>query len=140
MGVLSDFQTAIYTTLIADSTLTGLVNGSDHIGDWPDPDGPFPWITIGEDAESEDLNKNESNYQTDATIHVWSKKRGWKECNQIVDQLDVLLLGTLVVLPGSSSFTIMGKAQRPKPTVKLPGDDKGLIRHIVATYHFWISC
>lgn len=140
MGALQDFQEALYTALAADSTLTGLIGGSDHISDWPKPKGPFPLVTIGEDREAQWLNKNESNYQIDAVINVWSQKRGWKECNQIVDRLDVILLENLLALDASSSFTIIGKGQRPDAVQKLPDPDNGLIRRIRAVYKFWLSC
>jgi hypothetical protein len=141
MGALNDFQVALYTALIADSTLTGLIGGADHIGDWVSPDGPYPWITIGEDKEKQWVNKTEpANFETMAIIHVWSKKKGWKEANQILDRLDVILLESQLQLDGSSRFSIIGKGQRPNDIVKIAGDDKGLIRHGVATYKFWISC
>lgn len=141
MGALDDFQTAMYTHLIGDSTLEALLTGSGHIGDWPDPDGRFPWVTIGEDKEAQWHLKDETqNFKTAAMIHVWSKKKGWKQANQIVDRIDVLLLDQQLQMAGSSSFTIIGRGQRPDELTKLPGDDKGLIRHIVASYNFWISC
>ncbi len=140
MGAAQDLQVAIKTALRGDSALVALINGTEHVKDWPNPDGPFPLITIGEDAERQWPNKNESNYQTDAVIHIWSRKRGWQQANQILDRMDVVFLENTITMPGSSTFSILGKAQRPQPIRKLPGDDEGRIRHIVTTYKFWISC
>lgn len=140
MGALFDFELAMLTALRADSTLVGLLGSSKHIADWPKQDGPYPWVTIGEDGEGQWLNKDESNYITDAVIHVWSRKRSWKEAKQIVDQIDVILLEGQLQLDVSSDFTIIGKGQRPEAAKHLPGDDEGKIRHIVVTYKFWLSC
>ena len=140
MGALNDFQTALYLHLTSDATLIGLTKGASHIGDWPKPSGPFPWVTIGEDAEGQwGMKDQTANFKIKPTIHVWSKSRGWKQANQILDRIDVLLLTNQLQLDGSSSFTIIAKGQRPDATVKLPGDDKGNIRHIVAEYIFWLS-
>lgn len=143
MGATNDFQIALYAALIADSTLLALINGANHIGDWPKPSGPFPWITIGEDVEEQWPNKDESNYRIEPVIDIWVKNSttalGWKKPNQILDQLDVILLENLLTLDAGSRFSIIGKGQRPTKTRKFT-EDNGRIRRIRAVYKFWISC
>jgi hypothetical protein len=145
MGALIDFQEAMITTLRGDSELVNIMLGAVRIADWPDPTIEYPLLTIGEDLQRQWTMKSETkNWQITPQIHAWSAERGWKQCKQIIDRVDVLLLDQQLELDPSSEFTIIGKGQRPNQLVYLAGGkegtDEGKIRHIIARYIFWLSC
>jgi hypothetical protein len=78
------------------STLNGSVPGAtvyDHVPFEPEgsPDDNFPFVTIG-DAEATPFdNDSHRGAYVDATIHVWSRYKGRKEVDEILDAVYGLL-------------------------------------------------
>lgn len=74
-------QTAVYQALTADAELAGKV--------WDEvPEGTaMPYVVIGEAIETPDNRHGEFGWQTAVTLHVWSRRRGFSEANEIASRV-----------------------------------------------------
>ena len=83
-------QTAVYNQLKSSSELADLVGDKiyDHVPQKSEVcgktvDSPFPYITIGEDINTEWSVFEKSGNDTTFVIHTWSRQRGRKELKEI---------------------------------------------------------
>jgi hypothetical protein len=61
------------------------------LDDVPD-NQPFPYITLGEETETDKPNSHTSRgRESTITIHVWSRARGFEEIKQIAGRIILLL-------------------------------------------------
>jgi hypothetical protein len=81
-------QTALYTKLGGDATLSGLVTGVfDEV-----PEGTqTPYMVIGEAYATPRNSHDRHGRRTVETIHVWSDHLGFSEANTITDRIVGLL-------------------------------------------------
>ena len=82
-------QTAIYSALSGDSTLTSTLSCGVY-DDTPE-ESAFPFIVIGEDTTTEYGTADVDGGSTTVTIHVWSQYKGSKEAKNIIDRVHPLL-------------------------------------------------
>lgn len=90
MDAQLELQKAVVTALKGDATLTAIVPAS-RITDCPAESIALPYVDVGE-AEGRDWGaKSFVGMDHYLTLHVWSKKRGKKECFDIISAIhDVL--------------------------------------------------
>lgn len=78
-------QAALYSVLNGDAQLAGKV--------WDEvPEGTaMPYVVIGESIEQPDNSQDRHGWQTVATLHIWSRSRGFREANTIASRVAGLL-------------------------------------------------
>lgn len=77
---LHPLQEALYTRLT--SAVSPVVVYDDV------PDGAaFPYVTLGESTETDISPKGAGFYEATHTLHVWSRYKGFKQCNEIIDSI-----------------------------------------------------
>lgn len=131
MGILWDFQKAVYARLNADPNFDNV-----GVGDWPDADTAFPHITIGEDNTNGDRDKSGDGRILNSEFHIWSEYRGWKEGKVIADDILTALFTSLDL--SSSGYCQVGPGLQLQPMVFLTEDD-GKMRHIMLPLRFLIK-
>jgi hypothetical protein len=91
MSAAWEVQQAMYTAMVADTTLTSLVTGG--IYDEPLPDTTYPYITIGDMVEVPDNRHRYLGYDISHTIHIYTKPYGlgYSTAEQILARLNVVL-------------------------------------------------
>lgn len=88
----------------------------------------FPYVTIGDDSASEFDTDTSTGFDTDCTIHVWSRYRGRREVKQIQKSIyDALHLHDLSV---SGYHTVMVLFESADSFV----DADGITRHGVSIF------
>lgn len=89
LDALLEAQEAIYDVLVADSGVGALVDN--RIYDSVPPDPTYPFVNVGEgDAVEADDKTKDGALQT-ATVHIWSRKDGFKEVKQIMGAVHTAL-------------------------------------------------
>lgn len=85
-------QKAVYSALVNDSALAGLMGSPPDIYDNPPPNSDFPYVLIGESTAVDSDTKTTDGMEQTLTIHSWSRYRGQREVKlimaAIVDALD----------------------------------------------------
>lgn len=83
-AALGPVQTAVYERLTGFEPLMSLVTGVyDEV-----PEGtPKPYVVIGEAQETPDNRHGGFGRQTVATLHVWSRQRGFSEATAIANEV-----------------------------------------------------
>lgn len=84
-----DLQSAIYSRLNSDSTLTSTL-GATVVDEVLDSDD-YPFVAIGDSVTVDYSTKDLSGSDTTITIHVWSQYKGSKETKNIMDRIHTLL-------------------------------------------------
>lgn len=87
--MLAVVQSAIYSRLTGYAALTALLaNGSSGVHDHvPQDDNAFPFVSIGNLSASEFDADDRTGANVSVTVHTWSRYRGKKEANEIMDQV-----------------------------------------------------
>jgi len=70
-------QTAIYTVLSADSTISGAGVG---VYDYPPDNTSAPYITIGDDSHDIWDTMGTDGAEVEAQVHTWDEGEGFKDC------------------------------------------------------------
>jgi len=132
MSALKAIQTAVYSTLNGDSTLTALAPVFNDV-----PEGePFPHVEIGSATEkpwhtmggaSQGLGFNAT-----ITIHIWSRYQGDVEALTILDRVMALLNFATLSVAGFNSVL----AEHDNTKVLVQDVDKVETRHIAAMFRF----
>lgn len=134
MGILTDFQKAVYARLTGDSNFDDV-----SIGDWPDADTEFPHVTIGEDEADGDRDKSGDGRDIDAMFHIWSNwsdYRGWIQAKDIADNIQNAFFTPLDL--SSSGWQQCGPALQLQ-RLKLLTEDEGRMRHLVLPLKFLLK-
>jgi hypothetical protein len=119
-------QTALYTALTSDVTLSGLAGIYDEV-----PEGvTFPYIVIGDAVETPANAHNEFGSRVAATIHAFSEYRGYAELLPIIDRLMSLLDHQALTIAGRDLVAI-----RHEQTVLMRDPDPD-VRHAVVRFSF----
>lgn len=123
--VLWPLQTAIYTTLTADTALMDDVTGVyDHV-----PEGTaFPYVTLGATTAIPRGAHDRFGRRSTVTLHVWSAYHGWFEALGVVDHLLRLLDRQDLTVDGHEFVSM-----RVEQTVSMMDPDEDL-RHIAVRF------
>ncbi len=82
------FQTAVFTLLTADSTLSGLVTGIyDHVPD----SALYPFIAIGESHVRDHSNVEKAGTEQQITLRIFSREAGRKQAAIIMERIVTLM-------------------------------------------------
>lgn len=122
---LDEIQTAIYTTLKADGVLMGLVTG---LYDNVPQNKNYPYIVIGESTEIRFEAFGHEGKNTTWTLHVWSRFPGFKECYEILNQINKTL-DKAALTP--SGHTLVSCDDEGAAAVR---DPDGITRHLISNY------
>ena len=82
-----ELQTAIYSRLNGDSTLTGTAGIYDEVQEG----NAYPFITLGEETVINYDTKDLAGGEFTVNIHVWSQYKGSKETKTLMDRIHTLL-------------------------------------------------
>jgi hypothetical protein len=98
-------QTAIYSALTGDATLTGKVTG---VYDSVPDETSFPYVAIGDDTVRDFSTNTFSGEEMTLTIHIWSRDRGRKNTKSIMaDIYRVLHKANLSLTNGASLIHVL---------------------------------
>ena len=126
MSALVDVQTAIYSLLSGDATLTGMAGVYDHV----DPNASMPYINIGEFTEAPMPTHDKEGWDVTATIHVYSEYRGMREVGLILNRMDVLLNMVRLTIAGWD----VSKCERVFAETMNEAIDDTMLRHLVSRW------
>lgn len=121
-----ELQTALFTRLnsVLSVPVYDAVPQAVDAGD----NSAFPYVTIGDDSSVEFDTDTSKGFDTDCTIHVWSRYRGRREVKQIQQAIyDALHLHNLSV---SGYHTVMVLFQSADSFM----DADGITRHGVSVF------
>ncbi len=82
-------QTAIYSTLSNDNTLTTTLGSG--VYDEVVEGATYPFVALGEETAIDYSTKDTDGGENTINIHIWSQYKGSKECKQIMDKVHDLL-------------------------------------------------
>lgn len=128
-------QAAIYTAIAGDTGVGGLMkSGAALILGYFDaagvPEGqPMPYVTIGWfDSSPALVTMGKNGEEVQASIHVWTRKRGFKDGNAILTRLNALF--------GDNALTVTGYSLARSSFLRAinVSDPDTDIEHIVVTY------
>lgn len=130
MTSLHDLQTAVYTELTGDEALMSMISGVfDDVLDGQ----AFPYVTIGDAAETPWSTFGRSGADDVLTIHIWSQANGFKEALQVLDRLNALLDSDELTVGG---HVHVGTLYEGAETLR---DPDGITRHVVARYRVYVQ-
>jgi hypothetical protein len=122
---LNSIQKAIYTTLTSDSALMAKITGVfDNVPD----NQPYPYITIGEATSSRFRTFSRFGEEVFITLHIWSQYAGFKEANDILNDMNRLLADQNLTTSGWDTISCFYDFSE---TLR---DSDGVTRHIVVRY------
>lgn len=79
-------QKAVFATLSADATLSGLI-GAGRIHDDAPQQAAFPYLTLGQSTARDWSTATDEGAEHVLTLHVWSRAAGKKEAHAIMRAL-----------------------------------------------------
>lgn len=137
-SAMGPVQKEIYTLLTGDATLTGLLatyNSAPAVFDEVPAAGysDFPYIQLGEINETPSNTFGRVGRDVRQTIDIYSQAKGWKEAQDILEQLCRLI--DLTLLPNPTGWTtqlseyVFGREIR----------DPDGTRHIVAQFRINVT-
>lgn len=121
-------QTAIYGRLIGDEDLMGLVSG---VYDEPPAPAAHPYVTIGDVTEVPDDAHDRQGVEATATLHIWSKYRGYHEAAVILRNVDRLLDRQPLPLDGFQKVSVANESHQ---FMRDPDPD---VRHVTVQFRIW---
>ena len=121
-----NLQTAIFDTLSAALSVPvyDAVPQAVDSGD----DSAFPYVTVGNDSVGEFDTDTSIGFDTDVTVHAWSRYRGRREVKEI--QQDIYDAIHLQNIPVAGSTLVMALFQDATSFL----DADGITRHGVITF------
>lgn len=81
---INPIQEALYTKLISITSLMNKVNG---IYDFVPQGTEYPYVTIGENTQSDWGSKTFTGFDDTISIHTWSRGAGRKSCAEIMSDI-----------------------------------------------------
>ena len=91
-------QTAIYSTLSNDNTLTSTLGAG--VYDDVLEGGTFPYVELGNETALDYSTKNVVGSEYTITLHIWSQYAGSKETKDIMDRIHDLLHDSNITVTG----------------------------------------
>lgn len=95
----NELQKAVFGALTADAGLTGLLGGA-KIYDHAPANVVFPYVTFGRTSIYDWSTGTESGTEQLFTLHVWSKAKGKKETQDIMEKAQARLHDQPLTLVG----------------------------------------
>lgn len=83
-------QTAVFQALRNDAALTGLL-GSGHVFDGAPAGTAFPYVSFGRTSVYDWSTDTESGREQLFSLHVWSRSKGRKETQDIMERIEIRL-------------------------------------------------
>ena len=99
-------QAAVFAALQADVTLQSLLGDPPRVFDATPPLPAFPYVVIGDDAETNWDTATEEGSEHQFEIHVWSRSGGHKEAKAIADAVRATLDNAALSLTGHTLIGI----------------------------------
>lgn len=90
-------QKAVFTALAGDAALVALLGGA-RVFDGAPTGTPFPYITFGRTSVYDWSTDTDSGTEQLFTLHVWSRERGRKQAQAIMERVRDRLAETLGAL------------------------------------------
>ncbi|GBE44292.1 hypothetical protein BMS3Bbin10_02383 [bacterium BMS3Bbin10] len=81
-----ELQKGIYQTLAADTSITGLLGGTNIYDDAPQS-ADYPYLTFGQSVARDWSTGSEDGLEHILTLHVWSRAGGKKETHEIIEAI-----------------------------------------------------
>jgi len=103
-GISFALQQAIFATLSASSDLQTLIGN--RLFDYVPPDSAFPYVVLGDGAESDWSTSTEDGTEHSIQIDVWSREPGHKEAKQIADVIRAALNNSSLTVSGATLIDI----------------------------------
>lgn len=88
---LNPLQTAIVAKLKADATLVALLGGKQAVYDQPPETSTYPYVRVGDHLSIPDNDLTSFGRQITVTLHIWTKKRGNKDGQDIAARINRIL-------------------------------------------------
>ena len=129
-----ELQESIITLLTGYAPLTTLLavdsidNVSSAIFDHVDQNNPFPYISVGEPNGVEHDADDITGWTGTVDVRIWSRFRGFEECNQISRQVDA------VMHRAEPSVTDARIVTLHRESVQSLLDPDGLTRSVIVSY------
>lgn len=87
-------QQALHGILSSDTELAGMVTG---IFDFVPAKTDYPYVTLGDSRATDQSTQNQRFTQLSLTLQIYSRARGRKEADQIMQRIHTLLDGAALV-------------------------------------------
>lgn len=123
-------QIAIRERLVADTELDSLITG---VVDEVPEDQAYPYITVGHVTEIADDAHDRQGLTSTATLHIWSRYRGWKQALVILGHVDRILDRRPLDVEGFTDVSIKREWHQTVP------DPDPEIRHIPVRFRVWLT-
>ncbi len=94
-----ELQKSIYASLIADSSLTGLLGGAQIYDDVP-RGASLPYVTFGQSTVRDWSTGTDPGHEHLFTLHVWTRVNGERLAHQIMSALRDRLHDASLILTG----------------------------------------
>ena len=121
-----ELQTALYSRLSGDSTLTSTLGAG--IYDEVPEGSSFPYAVMGETTSMDFGTKDVHGSENTMTLHIWSQYRGAKESKNIMDRLHDLLHNYSLSVSGANLINLRFEF------TDLIRDPDGITRHGVMRF------
>lgn len=128
-------HTAVYQRLVNDAAVKALVYKDTKfkgVYDAVPNDAPFPYIVIGEPAETPFSVKQGDTVETSLAIHTWSNKAGKTESYKLLQAVSDALAAFLIVTNYEVDYV-------KKVRTSVFDDIDGVLRHGVLTYEYTLT-
>lgn len=121
-------QSAIADRVKTDTGPGGVMGKVTGFFDYVPDAKTFPYISIGEATESPNLTFGKNGHDNVFTVHIWSQKKGYKECYDILNALVLRLDGFEIVVSGHATVSLDYEG------AEAMRDPDGKTRHVAARF------
>ena len=99
-------QQAIFAELSSSDAVKAVAGDPPRVFDVPPREAAFPYIVIGEDAESDWSTATEPGSEHRVAIHVWSRANGHREAKLCAQAVEDALDGAELAVTGQALIDI----------------------------------
>jgi hypothetical protein len=99
-------QQAIFATLCSSDEIKDVVGDPPRVFDAPPRGTAFPYVVIGDDAQSDWSTATEDGSEHAIVIHIWSRADGHKEAKLVADAVRDALDGAELAVTGQALIGI----------------------------------
>lgn len=92
-----ELQKGIYQALAGDTSITGLLGGTNIFDDTPQS-ADYPYLTFGQSIARDWSTGSEDGLEHILTLHVWSRAGGKKQTHEIIEAIREVLHDALVTV------------------------------------------
>lgn len=119
-------QKALYERITTDSA--GVMAKVSGLFDYVADGQVYPYLTAGDGTETPFLSYGKNGHENVFTFHIWSQKKGFEECFDILDALVLRLDGFNLVVTGHATVTLQYEGAESMR------DPDGITRHVAARF------